>query len=932
MLVGRDAELVRLSDALTAAQALDGSLVVIGGPLGTGKSALVQSLRRIAATRGAHVLHAAASPLERRFPFGVVRQLCEPAIAGLSEEDRQAVFEGIADFLHPVFGLNGCELDTESLLPVKHALLHSVRHLLTVLGRDRPVVLLVDDLQWADDESLRCLGYLVHRLAGLRALVVVTTRDGVPDADRSIARGVTDGAGCVLRMGALSDVAVRALVRSGFGEEGGRAFLDACLAATGGNPRLVRSVVADLAESGVRPVDDNAHAVAASRPRSLRAWFLSRLRDQTPAAAAYLAAANVLGDADVDLVARLARLAPVDAAEIARSLVAQGFLLPGGTRFAHPSARAAVEVATAADEAERLHLAAAVALHHAGRPAEEIAAHVLAVPSRQERWMPDVMFEASSAALARGVHAEAARYLRRALLDVPTESTQRGRLLVELAAVESAVDPSAAVRHLLEALTVLRSAADRAAAVVRLSPTCLAGGRFEVAPVVRALAAELGEPEAVTGAERELRLRVQARLRYISDGDVRDLSDAVEHLRRVEHRDHLRTSGGRELLAVLLHAGALTGRVHRRELVSPALRLLRAESAESATLHTSLPIVIGVLVLADRTKELSSWLRAAEDEARRRRDPVARSVVEAGTALVLLARGMIGQAEAVLTTSVAAAGDWWYPAVTATGLGLACAAAQLPDLGWSERLVALCAKHVDHPVASALTQLSRGLRGAEAGQLPVALERVLDCGRQLERAGWSNPAVLPWRSLAAELQLRLGNAEAARALVDVELTAAQAWGSPVAIGRALRSIGVVTPGPEGVRSIRDALDVLAQSENRWESARATVELAQRLRETRPEEAAELAARGRSLTAACGVAPSPDPTSWTRSRGTPGGGVPELTPAESRVARLAAQGRTNQAIAEHLDVSSRAVEKHLTSVYRKLALSGRAELRDALESA
>lgn len=931
MLLDRDTELARIGEALRAAAARDGSLLVVSGPLGIGKTALLQQVARNAAAAGASVLRATASPLEREFSFGVARQVFEPGIAALPDQVRARVLEEVADFVRPLFGGDGPLPDAESLVPAEHALLHGLRHLLSVLSERQPVVVLVDDLQWADEESLRCLGYLFNRLAGLAVLAVVAVCDGDADSERPLVRNAVSSALGVLRPGRLSPDAVHELVRERFGEPGGERFDQECHAVSGGNPLLLRSILTDLALTGHRPLDQAADAVRACRPASLRNRLLARLRSQPAPVRAFAGALCLLdGVPDVDLVGSLVGLDPIACREIARSLARQGLITASTPpEFTHPVVRDAVEELTTTAEGERLHSAAAALLHRSGYPVEDVAAHLLAVPSPQQLWAVDVLRAAAESAAQRGEHEAAARYLRRALLDTSTDSGERAELLVELAAVERAVDTCASVRHVLEAVSLLRTGSERAAALVRLAPTTLGAAPLAVAEVVRDVATALGDVERLVGADRELALRLEARLRYLDDSDATDLLAAVRRLRELDHERCLRTPAGRELLAVLLHAAALTGQEPSDRIAGLGHRLLRLESPEPVHLHSSLPIVISALTLADRAAAATPWLDAALHQARRHRDPVAEAVAGVDHALALMGAGRVADGEAVAEASIAVMGHRWFDAVTASGILLAAAALELPDLRLAERIAGLCADRADHPVLRALDQYFYGVRTFARGELPLTLERFLDCGRQLERAGWRNPLVLPWRTKAAEVQQRLGNTAAALELAEAELAAARTWGAPVGIGRALRVLGALAPGDAGVKLTRDALDALEDSENQLELARTHLQLGRLLDQARPADALRHVRRGRALATACGAPWLVELPAGGQAQRVPAPPGLALTRAERRVAELAAAGSTNQAIAEELGVSCRAVEKHLTNIYRKLNLSGRSELKAAL---
>jgi DNA-binding CsgD family transcriptional regulator len=203
-----------------------------------------------------------------------------------------------------------------------------------------------------------------------------------------------------------------------------------------------------------------------------------------------------------------------------------------------------------------------------------------------------------------------------------------------------------------------------------------------------------------------------------------------------------------------------------------------------------------------------------------------------------------------------------------------------------------------------------------------ALARVLEFGRLLDRLGWRNPVLMPWRVWAVRLHRELGDLSEARRLADEQRRLAAAWGAPRAHGRALRTLGEVTEDARGVALLQDAVDVLESYGCPQELSRALWSLANRLRAAGLPgyESASAQARRLALTGHRELAAQPARAA---------SGVPALTGGELQVAELVAEGRTNGEIAEVLEISRRAVEKRLTSCYRKLGVAGRAGLLEVL---
>jgi len=158
-LLERERELA-VFDELLGGNGVGSCLVLIEGPAGIGKSRLVDELVGRARQNGVRVLAAHGAHLERDFPYGVVRQLFEPALA----EDRERLLAGAAASAAPIFQTFA------SPGPVagdgSFAALHGLYWLAANIAEDGPLLLVVDDVHWCDAPSLRYLAYVARRLAG----------------------------------------------------------------------------------------------------------------------------------------------------------------------------------------------------------------------------------------------------------------------------------------------------------------------------------------------------------------------------------------------------------------------------------------------------------------------------------------------------------------------------------------------------------------------------------------------------------------------------------------------------------------------------------------------------------------------------------------------------------------------------------------------
>lgn len=200
----------------------------------------------------------------------------------------------------------------------------------------------------------------------------------------------------------------------------------------------------------------------------------------------------------------------------------------------------------------------------------------------------------------------------------------------------------------------------------------------------------------------------------------------------------------------------------------------------------------------------------------------------------------------------------------------------------------------------------------------------------------TSPGFLPWRSHAALAHLALGEPETARRLTEEELELAESFGAPRALGIAKRAAGVVAGGDRGASFLREAIAAFERGDARLERARALTDLGALLRRrNRRTEARELLREALDDAHRAGAVVVAEQAeielraTGARPRRIMLTGLDSLTASERRIAELAGQGLTNREIAQTLFITTRTVEGHLTSIFRKLMLRSREELPAAL---
>ena len=279
-----------------------------------------------------------------------------------------------------------------------------------------------------------------------------------------------------------------------------------------------------------------------------------------------------------------------------------------------------------------------------------------------------------------------------------------------------------------------------------------------------------------------------------------------------------------------------------------------------------------------------------------------------------LFRGAIRDSEAGARLVLELVGEHGFPAEVATaGAVLVESLTEQGDrdAAWAELEALGMAGELPELNTFSWVLAARGSLRAAGGEYEAALEDLAEAGRRLASWGVSDPAEGRWRSDAALAHLRLGRRDRAVALADEELELVRAFGTPRAVGVALRARGLVEGGDRGIELLAEAAEILAGSVARLEQARALIDLGAALRRAnRRSEARSSLKKGLALARRCGAVPLAEfahvelEASGARPRKIVRSGVDALTPSERRVARMAAAGAANKEIAQALFITTR----------------------------
>jgi DNA-binding SARP family transcriptional activator/DNA-binding CsgD family transcriptional regulator len=926
-LVERERELAALEAPVADALAGRGRIVVVEGPAGIGKSRLLAELRERATDAGALALTARGSQLERDFPFGLVRQLFEAALADGERRDR--VLAGSAAPTRALFGGSEAPDHAADDGDTSFAVLHGLYWLALNLAAERPLVVVVDDLHWSDVPSLRFVAYLARRIEGVPILLVAGVRAGEPPTDAALLAEVAhDPSRLSILPRPLSEPAVATLVRARLGEDADAAFCGACHATTRGNPLLLRQLLSALASDHITPDAAHADVARAIGSRAVSNAVLLRLGRLPPAGMAVARAVAMLGEGvGVHVVAELAEIDEREVASAARALAdAEILRRESPLGFVHPLVRDAVYLDLSVAEREVEHGRAADVLRQTGAAPEHVASHLLHVPARGLAWVAQALAQAGASARRQGAAESARAYLRRALEEPPPER-ERPELLVDLGLVEVLTHAPTAPAHLREALDALDDPVPRAMVAQALGRALLFSGDPSAGvAVTRAEAARL--PDELGDARRRLQaFSLGAAFWNAGDFDqLRELHQARAGIREPG-------AGARSLEAVAAMDWTYTAGPARScaELAERALAGGELIGADPGFLTIAAMIP---LVLADREEAIDAW-ELPVAEAHRAGSLFAISGLHMWLGFTLLRRGELLDAERVLRTAGEEFQAYGYAPAAYEYFGgfRAMTLVERGDLDGAWRVLAM----VDPPEA-----VSDGARYWHVGRLEVLAalghdEALIEAADQLVRdfAYFRNPASAPWRSLKAQALHRLGRVDEALASAEDELADARRFGAPGTVGRALRVLGTIAPDG-GMEALEEAVAALEDSTARLEHAKALAALGVAVHAAgRASPARELLAGAHDLARVCGATPL---VAAIAADLLAAGGRPEraepmgagaLTAIERRVAVLAAEGRDEREIAEALYSTPGAVVSQLDDVRRKLPWRSPEELAEAL---
>jgi DNA-binding CsgD family transcriptional regulator len=904
MLLGREREREVIDRLLDDARSGRGGVLVMHGEAGVGKTALLEYAVeagpefRIARTSGVEA--------EMELPFAAVQQLCSPFI-----DLRERLPQPQHDALDVAFGLRTGPAPDRFLVGL------AVLGLLAEAAEEQPLACAVNDAQWLDSASARTLAFVGRRLVAEKIALVFATREigetlsGLPE----------------LHVTPLERREARALLVSALPVRLDERVLDRIVAETRGNPLALLEMPRGLSPSQLA----GGFGLPSTAPLSagIEDRYARRLAKLPTDARRLLlvAAADPVGDPA--LVWRAAERLGIP--ESAADTVETEHLLTLSPRvaFRHPLVRSAVYGAAEPHERRQVHAALAEATdpdidpdrrawhraQAAGTPDEDVAAEL-------ER--------SAARAQARGGLAAAAAFLERAVALSP-EPSRRGRRAL---AAAQAKFQAGGLDDALDLLETAESGPDldgvlRAQAHLLRAQIAFASRRgSDAVPLLLAAARELEavDPSLARATYLDAQSAAIFAGRLAPGGGLVEISQAA--LAAPPPPETPRPS---DLLLQGLAVQATEGYATGAPLLKEALNAFQREADLSPNDARWLWFA-GVIALYMWDDDAWTVLFTRHLELARRTGALPAVAFALGTGTTVYAFfGELRTAALLEEEHRAASEASGITADPVPRLGLASLRGREAEFAELIRTTVSEAEARGEGLALTTAEfLSGGLYNG-LGRYQDALDAVLPA----ERFYTEGPAIWSLTELI-EAALRLGQPERARRAFERVEETTRAAGTDWALGIEARLRALLSDGDEADELYREAIRRLGRTRIRVQLARTHLLYGEWLRRKRRrlDARAQLRTahdffRDAGMEAFAERARLELEATGERARKRTADTLDELTPQETQIARLAAQGETNREIAARLFISASTVEYHLRKAFRKLEVKSRTQLADRL---
>jgi DNA-binding CsgD family transcriptional regulator len=905
---GRRAECMVLDQLLEGARAGRSSVLVVRGESGVGKSVLLDYVAGRAS--GCRVARADAVESEMELPLAGLQQLLGASM--LERVERLPPPQ--RDALRLAFGLS------EGPAPDRFLLGLAALSLLSDVAEERPLVCVVDDVQWLDKESAQVLSFVARRLGAEPVGMVFAVRE--PSAVQELA-GLGE-----LVVGGLGEDDARALLASvipgGLDEQ----VRDRIVAETRGNPlallELPRGLTATELAGGF------GLSAAHGLPGRIEESFLRRLEALAEDTRLLLLVAAAEPVGDPLLMWRAAQALGVTTSAAASAENAELLTIGGRVTFRHPLVRSAVYRAASVEDRRAVHLALAEATDREADP-DRRAWHLAAAAHAPDEDVALELERSAGRAQARGGLAAAAAFLQRAVA-LTADVTRRGERA--LAAAQASLGAGAfdvALGLLATAETGSLDELQRARVDLLRAEAAYAQSRGSDAPPLLLRAAKTLEPLDPELARETYLDAWSAALfagRLASGGDLREVS---REARAATAADDPSPSD------LLLEGFGLLFTDGRAEAAPVLQRAANGFAGNEVSLEEVLRWGWLATAAAVTVWDFETCLAIAAREVELARDSGALAVLAVGANVLAQAVALGGEfgkaslviAEADAVVEATGTGVLPYGALVLAGLrGREAEASGLIDATVRDATAGGQGTAVQYARwASAI--LLNGLGRYEDGL--AAAKDASDDAPELFVSAWALSELIESASRSEQREMA---SSALRRLAEHAQASPTEWG----LGIVARSSALLSEGEEAERLFREAIARLDRTQLRPERARAHLVYGEWLRrENRRIEAREQLRVAYDMLAGIGMEAFAE---RARSELSATGGKvrkrsaetrDHLTDQERQIAQLARDGLSNPEIGARLFLSPRTVEWHLRKVFTKLGIRSRRELPSTLPS-
>jgi ATP/maltotriose-dependent transcriptional regulator MalT len=938
VLVGRDSFVALIEDRLAGAAAGEGRLLFVAGEAGIGKTRLLSAVARRADESGFAVVRAAAFPDDVQSLAGLLLDLAgnlltarEPALSELGRSLTSRV-RAISD-------------DAGDAHHRRRLLVQDLADLLVTADPGTPVLIILEDLHWADELSLDVLGHLAGRLAPNPVLVAGAYRSDelyprLPMRElraRLLGQRLTEE----IRLPRLGLAQTAAMTSALLGRPAPAQMVQAIHERSDGIPLHIEELLAAVDEDTLTP-HSGAAIQAATVPDTLGDAVLSRVRHLAGLTRDVASAAAVIGRSfDFDLLTVVTGNDPDEVAGALRELQQAYLVLPGADEatfdFRHALIRDTLYADTDLPARRRLHERVARAALDRGYRGAFISAHF------EQAQCPGLAHEYAAAAAGEAAslsaHGEALELYRRAVRTLPAElpAPERAVLFAALGGEAAATDDNTAAAQAYRTAHELMASAGDPRAAAALVPRMVAVAHLlgENLPVrVGMLQAALDSLDGVAGADRErARLGSAMAAAYLVD-DRLDEAIAYGEASRAESQrlgdEEAALNTAATLGSVLVFAGRMD---EGRRLLEDAIARATGtqQEAEAARGYRMIGSSASALVEYDLAER---WLTEGIGYAEKVELWNHRHYMASHLAHVQWATGQWKAAARTAQQALADGRGGITTQITAQFV-----------LGY------LAMGHGDWTVATALLEeaFGHGDRMAEVQRLSPPLWGLAEAARcqgdhdtalrHCERGYQASADITdasylyPYLLTGVRAHLARGDVDAAQAWSDrvgAVLTVRAIPGTLPAIGHA-RGLLLLARGevPAAYQALQAASESWQALRRFWEGTWARLDLAEAAaRARRRGEAAVLADEVRTMAAAAGAAvlvAAANRLTESFDPARPAEPWYPLSEREFEVAQLVAAGLTNRQIAEQLVLAPKTISAHVTHILTKLGAARRAEI-------